>query len=290
MTTAATTSPATGPRRRLRRPKGLIAHIILVLAVLISVFPFLWTIVMATNTTKDIYKSPPKLTFGSHLLENIRNVLDTIDFFGSMLNTVVVACVTTILVLFVDSLAAFAFAKFDFPGRKVLFGTLLVFMMLPLQLAVLPQFLLMSEIGWVGMLKALALPALANAFGIFWLHQYIQNGVPDELLDAARIDGAGFFRQYWNIALPMIRPALSFLAIYAFVNAWNDYVWPLIVLTNPDHVTLQVELAQLNLGHSTDYSMVMAGVLMAAIPLVVVFTIFARGFIAGATEGAVQGS
>ncbi|KUL45469.1 carbohydrate ABC transporter permease [Streptomyces regalis] len=289
MTTAATPRPATGAKR-LRRPKGLTAHILLMVAVLISVFPFAWTIVMATNTTKDIYKSPPKLTFGSHLLENIRHVLDTIDFFGSMLNTVVVACVTTVLVLFIDSLAAFAFAKFDFPGRKVLFGTLLVFMMLPLQLAVLPQFILMSEVGWVGMLKALVWPALSNAFGIFWLRQYIQNGVPDELLDAARIDGAGFFRQYWNVALPMIKPALSFLAIYAFVNAWNDYVWPLIVLTNPDHVTLQVELAQLNVGHNTDYSMVMAGVLMASLPLVVVFSIFARGFIAGATEGAVQGS
>jgi cellobiose transport system permease protein len=289
MTTADTTRPVTGTRR-LRRPRGLTAHILLIVAVLVSVFPFVWTIVMATNTTEDIYKSPPKLTFGSHLLENIRHVLDTIDFFGSMLNTIVVACVTTALVLFIDSLAAFAFAKFDFPGRKVLFGTLLVFMMLPLQLAVLPQFILMSEIGWVGMLKALALPALANAFGIFWLHQYIQNGVPDELLDAARIDGAGFFRQYWNIALPMIKPALSFLAIYAFVNAWNDYVWPLIVLTDPSHVTLQVELAQLHVGHTTDYSMVMAGVLMAALPLVVVFAIFARGFIAGATEGAVQGS
>lgn len=289
MTTAATPRPTTGTKR-LRRPKGLSAHIFLVLAVLISVFPFVWTIVMATNTTRDIYRSPPKLTFGSHLLENIRHVLDTIDFFGSMLNTVVVACVTTALVLFVDSLAAFAFAKFEFPGRKVLFGTLLVFMMLPLQLAVLPQFILMSEIGWVGMLKALVWPALSNAFGIFWLRQYIENGVPDELLDAARIDGAGFFRQYWNIALPMIKPALSFLAIYAFVNAWNDYVWPLIVLTNPDHVTLQLELAQLNVGHSTDYSMVMAGVLMASLPLVVVFAIFARGFVAGATEGAVQGS
>ncbi|MCX5052869.1 MULTISPECIES: carbohydrate ABC transporter permease [unclassified Streptomyces] len=289
MTTAGTTRPAKGVRR-LRRPKGLTAHIILVLAVLVSVFPFLWTIVMATNTTQDIYKSPPKLTFGSHLLENIRHVLNTIDFFGSMLNTVLVACATTVLVLFVDSLAAFTFAKFDFPGRRVLFGTLLLFMMLPLQLAILPQFILMSKIGWVGMLKALALPSLANAFGIFWLRQYIENGVPDELLDAARIDGAGFFRQYWNIVLPMIRPALSFLAIYAFVNAWNDYVWPLIVLTNPDHVTLQVELAQLNLGHNTDYSMVMAGVLMAALPLVAVFAIFARGFIAGATEGAVQGS
>jgi cellobiose transport system permease protein len=289
MTTAVTPRPTAGAKRP-RRPKGLSAHVFLVLAVLVSVFPFVWTIVMATNTTRDIYKSPPKLTFGSHLLENIRHVLDTIDFFGSMLNTVVVACVTTVLVLFVDSLAAFAFAKFEFPGRKWLFGTLLVFMMLPLQLAVLPQFILMSEVGWVGMLKALVWPALSNAFGIFWLRQYIENGVPDELLDAARIDGAGFFRQYWNVALPMIKPALSFLAIYAFVGAWNDYVWPLIVLTNPEHVTLQVELAQLNVGHNTDYSMVMAGVLMASLPLVVVFAIFARGFIAGATEGAVQGS
>ncbi|WP_159775098.1 carbohydrate ABC transporter permease [Streptomyces sp. HM190] len=289
MTATATTRSATGARRP-RRPKGLGTHALLVLAVVISVFPFLWTIVMATNTTRDIYQSPPKTTFGSHLLENIRNVLDTVDFFGSMLNTVVVACVTTVLVLFVDSLAAFAFAKFDFPGRKILFGTLLVFMMLPLQLAVLPQFILMSEIGWVGMLKALVWPALSNAFGIFWLRQYIENGVPDELLDAARIDGAGFFRQYWNIALPMIRPAMSFLAIYAFVGAWNDYVWPLIVLTDPDHVTLQVELAQLNVGHNTDYSMVMAGVLMASLPLVIVFSVFARGFIAGATEGAVQGT
>ncbi|MET9848108.1 carbohydrate ABC transporter permease [Streptomyces ossamyceticus] len=289
MTATATTRPVKGVRRP-RRPKGLGTHALLVLAVVISVFPFVWTIVMATNTTRDIYQSPPKLTFGSHLLENIRHVLDTIDFFGSMLNTVVVACVTTVLVLFVDSLAAFAFAKFDFPGRRILFGTLLVFMMLPLQLAVLPQFILMSEVGWVGMLKALVWPALSNAFGIFWLRQYIENGVPDELLDAARIDGAGFFRQYWNVALPMIRPAMSFLAIYAFVGAWNDYVWPLIVLTNPDHVTLQVELAQLNVGHNTDYSMVMAGVLMASLPLVIVFSVFARGFIAGATEGAVQGT
>ncbi|MEE1831935.1 carbohydrate ABC transporter permease [Streptomyces sp. SP17KL33] len=295
MTTATTPRPATAAKPnpgagRPRRPKGLSPHIFLILAVVISIFPFVWTIVMATNTTRDIYKSPPKLTFGSHLLENIRGVLDTVDFFGSMLNTIVIASVTTVLVLLVDSLAAFAFAKFEFPGRKILFATLLVFMMLPLQLAVLPQFILMSEIGWVGMLKALVWPALSNAFGIFWLRQYIENGVPDELLDAARIDGAGFLRQYWNVALPMIRPAMSFLAIYAFVGAWNDYVWPLIVLTNPEHVTLQVELAQLNVGHSTDYSMVMAGVLMASLPLVIVFAVFARGFIAGATEGAVQGS
>ncbi|MDH6484746.1 carbohydrate ABC transporter permease [Streptomyces sp. SAI-127] len=288
--TAVGTTPDQVSTRRSRRPRGLSAHVFLIVAVLISVFPFVWTIIMATNTTQDIYKSPPKLTFGSHLLENIRHMLKTIDFFGSMLNTIVVASVTTLLVLFVDSLAAFAFAKFDFPGRRVLFAALLGFMMLPLQLGILPQFILVSKIGWVGTLSALVPPSLANAFGIFWLRQYIQSGVPDELLDAARIDGAGFFRQYWNITLPMIKPGLSFLAIYAFVNAWNDYIWPLVVLTKPGHVTLQVALAQLNVAHNTDYSMVMAGVLMASVPMLVVFSIFARGFIAGATEGAVQGS
>jgi cellobiose transport system permease protein len=277
------------PVRRTRRPRGLGAHAVLILAVLVSVFPFYWTIVMATNTTRDIYRNPPKTTLGTHLLENIRHVLHNVDFFGSMLNTLIVACVTTVLVLLVDSLAAFAFAKFDFPGRRWLFALLMAFFMLPLQLAIIPQYRIMVDIGWVGSLKALVPPALGNAFGIFWLRQYIGGGVPDELLDAARIDGCGFLRQYWHVALPMIRPALSFLGIYAFITAWNDYVWPLIALVNPDHVTLQVALAQLNVGHTTDYSMVMAAVLMASAPLVLVFALFARGFIAGATEGALRG-
>ncbi|MFF7212688.1 carbohydrate ABC transporter permease [Streptomyces sp. NPDC008238] len=274
---------------RSLRPKGLYAHLVLIAAVLVSIFPFYWTIVMATNTTRDIYRTPPKVSFGPHLLDNVRTVLDSVDFFGSMLNTLAVACVSTLLVLFVDSIAAFAFAKFDFPGRRWLFGVLLVFMMLPLQLAIIPQYLIMMHLGWLGTLKALIPPALANAFGIFWLRQYISGGVPDELLDAARMDGCGFLRQYWHVVLPMIRPALAFLGIYAFVNAWNDYVWPLIALVNPEHITLQVALAQLNVGRSTDYSVVMAAVLLASAPLVLVFALFARGFIAGATEGAVRG-
>ncbi|MEU1623034.1 carbohydrate ABC transporter permease [Streptomyces sp. NPDC005722] len=274
---------------RSLRPKGLYAHLVLIAAVLVSIFPFYWTIVMATNTTRDIYRTPPKVSFGPHLLDNVRTVLDSVDFFGSMLNTLAVACASTLLVLFVDSIAAFAFAKFDFPGRRWLFGVLLVFMMLPLQLAIIPQYLIMMHLGWLGTLKALIPPALANAFGIFWLRQYISGGVPDELLDAARMDGCGFLRQYWHVVLPMIRPALAFLGIYAFVNAWNDYVWPLIALVNPEHITLQVALAQLNVGRSTDYSVVMAAVLLASAPLVLVFALFARGFIAGATEGAVRG-
>ncbi|MFD5835433.1 carbohydrate ABC transporter permease [Streptomyces collinus] len=140
---------------------------------------------------------------GPHLLDNMGRVLDTIDFFGSLFNTVVVAVVGTALVLFFDSLAAFAFAEYEFPAKKFLFGMLLVTYMIPAQLSLVPQFVTIAEFGWAGSLKALIIPGAANAFGIFWMRQYAQNSLPDELLDAGRIDGAGFFRLYAQVALPL---------------------------------------------------------------------------------------
>lgn len=282
--TAAPTGRSAPPRWR-----KVVPHVPLGIGVVVSLFPFYWMIVMATNTTEAIYSFPPKLTLGSELGTNVGHVLDRVDFFGSMLNTLVVACSATALVLLVDSLAAFTFAKYEFPGRNFLFTVLLGMYLLPTQLAVLPQFVLVSEIGWAGSLKALLLPPLANAFGIFWMRQYISRAVPDELIDAARIDGCGFLRQYWHVGLPTIRPGLAFLGIYVFVMAWNDYFWPLVVLVNPDHLTLQVALAQLNTAYSTDYSMVMTGALMAVVPLVVAFVLLARNFVADATRGAVRG-
>lgn len=263
-------------------------HVVLGAGVVLSFFPFYWMVVMATNTTADIYRYPPKLTPGSHLVDNVSRLLDSIDFFGSMFNTAVVAGTTTVLVLFIDSLAAFTFAKYRFPGRNFLFGALLAMYLLPTQLALLPQFIIVSDLGLAGTLRALIIPPIANAFGIFWMRQYIAGAVPDELIDAAKVDGAGFFRQYWQIALPAIRPGLAFLGIYVFVAAWNDYIWPLIVLVDPDRITLQLALAQLNTAHGTDFSMVMAGTLLAIVPLVVIFAFFARNFIADATKGAVR--
>ncbi|WP_078973050.1 carbohydrate ABC transporter permease [Streptomyces sp. MMG1533] len=256
--------------------------------VVISVFPFYWIVVMATNTSQDIYRYPPKLWFGDNLMTNVQHLFDKMDFFGSLFNTVIVAVCTTVLVLFFDSLAAFAFAKYDFPAKKFLFGVLLSMYILPTQLAIIPQYEIMVQLGWLGTLKALIVPAAANAFGIFWMRQYTTSSVPDELLDAARIEGAGFFRLYWHVVLPCVRPALAFLGIYTFIAAWNDYILPLVMLVNPDRLTLQVALAQLYAGHSTDYSMVMSGVLLSVIPLVLVFTFFARGFIADATKGALR--
>jgi cellobiose transport system permease protein len=272
-----------------RRFRGLGLHLVLLVGVLASIFPFYWMIVMATNKTNDIYRYPPKLTIGGEFATNLAHVFEKIPFFAAMANTIVVAVTTTVLVLFFDSLAAFTFAKFDFPGRRALFALLIGIFMLPAQLSLIPQFFIMVKIGWAGQLQALVVPAAANAFGIFWMRQYIKGAVPDDLLDAARLDGCNFFRQYWHVALPTIRPGLAFLGIYTFIAAWNDYVWPLIVLVNPDRLTLQVALSQLNRSYGQDYSMLMAAAVLAVLPLVLMFVLVARNFIAGAIKGALRG-
>ncbi|WP_232664874.1 carbohydrate ABC transporter permease [Pseudonocardia sp. TRM90224] len=264
--------------------------VLMALGAILTIFPFYWLVVMATNTTADIYKTPPKLTFGPELVANITTMLERIDFFGALLNTVIVAVVTTLLVLFFDSLAAFTFAKYQFPGRNVLFGILLATFVIPMQMAAIPQFLIMAKLGWVGDLKALIIPAAANAFGIFWMRQYLSGGaLPDELLEAARMDGCGFLRTYWHVGLPALRPALAFLGIFTFIGVWNDYVWPLIILVDPRHTTLQVALSLLKGLYSSDYAVIMAGTLVAVVPLLVIFLLGARHFIKNVAAGAVKG-
>ncbi|WP_439690851.1 carbohydrate ABC transporter permease [Curtobacterium sp. SP.BCp] len=289
-TSAQTPSRTTVTRRRRRGPGAsrVVLYTLLTIGAVVSIFPLYWLFVMASNTTSDIYKSPPVFVPGPWLFQNIGEVFDKIDFGGALLNTVIVSVSVTVLVLFFDSLAAFTFAKFDFPLRKTLFTIVLVTFMLPMQLSIIPQFITMTNLGWVGHLQALIVPAAANAFGIFWLRQYILSSIPDELMDAAVIDGAGFFRQWWTVCIPLIRPGLGFLGIFTFIGSWNDYLWPLIVLNDPNHLTLQVAMAQLNTTFANNYSMVMAGALLSVLPLLVVFLIGARQFIGDIAKGAIK--
>ncbi|MDX3241976.1 carbohydrate ABC transporter permease [Streptomyces sp. ME18-1-4] len=269
--------------------RGLALHASLVLGVLLSAFPFYWAVIMSTHTSSEIFSYPPRLLPGTHFLENVRNLFDNIDFFGSMFNSLLVAGSVTFLVLFFDSLAAFVFAKFEFPGKRLLFVLLMFIFMVPAQLQAIPQFVIMAKLGWIGSMTALIVPAAANAFGIFWMRQYMTGAIHDELLDASRIDGANFLRQYWHVALPVVRPGLAFLGIFTFMGQWNDYAWPLIALTNPDNVTLQVALSQLNGTHgTTDYGMVMTGALLALVPLLIVFAIGARQMIGDLAKGAIK--
>ncbi|MPY55154.1 carbohydrate ABC transporter permease [Streptomyces acidicola] len=271
------------------RQRGTALHLVLIAGLLLSVFPFYWAVIMSTHSSTEIFSYPPKLLPGSHFAENVRNLFDNIDFFGSMANSLLVAGSVTILVLFFDSLAAFVFAKFEFPGRRTLFALMMAIFMVPAQMAAIPQFVIMANIGWIGSMTALIVPAAANAFGIFWMRQYMKAAIHNELLDASRIDGAGFLRQYWHVALPVVRPGLAFLGIFTFMGQWNDYAWPLIALTNPDNVTLQVALSQLNGTHgTTDYGMVMTGALLALVPLLIVFAVGARQIIADLGKGAIR--
>jgi cellobiose transport system permease protein len=266
----------------------LFLHAVLWVGVVISLFPFYWLIVMASNTTSSIFKFPPTLTLGSRLATNVVYILSNIDFFGAFLNTVFVAGMASLLILFFCSLAGFSFAMFEFPARNTLFVLLLVTMMLPHQLALVPAFVIMAHLGWVNSFKALIVPGMANAFGIFWMRQYAQSSIPGELIDAGRIDGCNHLHLYWHVALPILRPALAFLGIYSFINAWNDYLWPLIILNDPTKYTLQVALSQLNNVYATDYSMTMAGTLMSTLPLILIFIFGCRQFIGNIVIGAVK--
>lgn len=283
---------AAAPVRRSRRPRvrpaRIVLHGVLTFGALVCLFPFYWLLVMSSNRTADTLTSPPVMVPGGELLTNVAEVFDRVDFFGSIVNTLIVAVSVAVLVLFFDSLAAFAFAKYQFPFRNVLFAILLGTFMLPMQLAVIPQYITMINLGWVGELQALIVPAAANAFGIFWLRQYISSAVPDELLDACTIDGGGFFRQYVTVCLPLIRPGLGFLGIFTFIASWNDYLWPLVVLNDPNRITLQVAMAQLNRAYGFEYGLVMAGALITTLPLIIVFLLGARQFIGDIARGAVK--
>jgi cellobiose transport system permease protein len=288
-------SPASTKQARRRssikgtQRRGIALHVTLILGLLLSVFPFYWAVIMSTHSSTEIFSYPPKLLPGSHFFENVRNLFDNVDFFGSMFNSLLVACSVTFLVLFFDSLAAFVFAKFEFPGRRLLFALMMGIFMVPGQLQAIPQFVIMAKLGWIGSMTALIVPAAANAFGIFWMRQYMKSAIHDELIDASKLDGAGFLRQYWHVALPVVRPGLAFLGIFTFMGQWNDYAWPLIALTNPNNVTLQVALSQLNGVHgTTDYGMVMTGALLALIPLLIVFAIGAKQIIGDLGKGAIR--
>ena len=279
-------SPHYGARSLVAK---IVVHLCVLIGVVLSIFQFYWLVVMSTSTTAEIFGYPPKLTFGDSFVENVRNVVQSVDMLQALTNTVIVSGACALLVMFFDSLAAFAFAKFDFPGKNVLFVLLIATMLVPGSLSLVPSFILMSQIGWVGTLQALIVPGAANAFGIFLLRQMAAGSIPDELVESARIDGAGFFTTYWRIAVPLLRGGLAFLGIFTFIAAWNDYVWPLIVLVNPERQTLQTALQNLNSLYLTDYGMVMAGALISVVPLIGVFIIGSRHFIANIAAGAIKG-
>jgi cellobiose transport system permease protein len=278
--------------RRGRRPATRRArtqtYVALVVAVAVSVFPFYWMFVVASNSNAVMNQVPPRVVPGPNFLANVRLVFESVPFARALANSLLVAGSITVSVVFLSTLAGFAFAKLPFRGRGVLFGVVVATLMVPQQLGLIPLYMLMTRFGWVNDLKAVVVPTLVTAFGVFWMRQYVGGAVHDELLDAARIDGCSTFGLFRHVVAPAVRPGAAVLAMFTFLFAWNDFLWPLVVLQDQDVHTIQIALRTLNDAYYTDFSMVMAGTLLGVLPTVVVFLLFSRQMIAGLSEGAVK--
>lgn len=284
------TQPRSKRRDRLAGPVGMaLIYALLTVIALITAFPFYYMLVTSTHRSAQILRIPPPMWFGDALVQNYLDLVDALPFWNALWNSFAIAAIHTVLVLFFCSLAGYAFAKFRFPGRDGLFAFLLATLMVPGVIGLIPSFIIMRYLGWMDTWYPLIIPGIANAFGIFWMRQYIDGAIPNELMDASRIDGAHEFRIYWNIIVPVITPALAALAILTFMGKWNDFQWPLLILKEEAKYTLPVALSTLRSLEGTELGVQILGATGAILPILIVFMLASRQFIAGITAGAVKG-
>lgn len=276
------------PRWRKTSPAS---YFLLATITFLSIFPFYWMFVVSSNTNAEISKSPPSLIPGGRFLIVAKKVMSAegVFFNTALLNTFIVGMSIAIAQVMFSAIAGFAFAKLDFRGRKSFILFVVGTMMLPSQLGIIPLFMLVKNLRMIDSLLGLIVPALVTAFGVFWMRQIIDAQVPNELLEAASIDGASVLRVFFSIVLPIIRQSSFVLGLFAFLAAWNDYLWPTIILQSPQHFTLQVALTQLKPMYGLDYALQMGGAFLATAPLLILFIFVGRRLVSGVMDGAVKG-
>lgn len=292
--------PRPAPPRRSRRKSqtGLhlwdatpLTRITLGVAVVLSFFPLWWMIVVASRDNSAATRFPPPMLPGSNLWNNIRFAFtdETSHLVTGLVNSIIVAGTVTLGVVLISTLAGFAFAKLRFRGRGLLMATILLTMTVPLQhLGIVPLYIMMVQLDWNNTLHAVILPFLVNGFGIFMMRQYTLQAVPDELVEAGRVDGASTLRIYWNVVLPAVRPGMAVLALLTFMLNWNEFLWPLLIL-DADNPTVQVAIRQLQQSnYSADYSLLFTGTLISILPLAIVFVLFGKQIVGGIMEGAIR--
>jgi len=275
---------------RSRRPSvGAIAlYVMLSLGAIVMLTPLLQMIATSFKTSGEALRVPPTLLPDNPTLDAYRTVLTQAPFALWFRNSVVVAVSVTALILFTSSLAGYIFAKFKFPGRDLLFTLLLGTLMVPFPVVLIPIYLIVNNLHLLNTLFALIVPSTVSAFGIFLMRQFIA-AIPDDLIDAARLDGASEFGIYWRLIRPQLGPAMGALGIFTFLASWNDYLWPLIAINDQDKMTLPLALAFFNSSHATRYDLVMAAAVLIVLPVIAAFLFFQRQFINALVMSGIKG-
>ncbi|MEZ4507499.1 MAG: carbohydrate ABC transporter permease [Thermomicrobiales bacterium] len=261
-----------------RRGAQWLLILILLIGGIGMVFPFVWMISSSLKLPADIYSLsliPPSPT-----LDNFREVLNETSYIRWFVNSLIIALITTASVAFFASAAGYALAKFDFPGRSVVFILILSTLMVPTEMLVIPWYMMAIELHWTNTYQGIMFPGLISAFGVFLMRQFF-TGVPNDLIDAARLDGFSEFRIFWKIAVPQVKPAIAALCIFTFLGNWNAYIWPLIVTRSEEMRTLPVGIAFFSTESGSSFHLIMAAAALATIPVLIVFLIFQRQIIKG---------
>ncbi len=266
----------------------ILAIVFVTIWAITTLFPMYWMFQTAFTPEEDISTFPPKLFPSRLTLENFKVLFESSLIWRWIGNSVFISVSVTILSLLVCSMAAYAFAKLDFKGKRLMFTSIVATILVPAQVTLLPAFLIISKLNLLDTLWAVIIPSIASPYTIFMMRQYMVT-IPTDFLDAARIDGASEFKIYWNIILPMSKPVLGASAIFTFISIWNAFLWPLIVLNTPERYPLTVGLATLQRQHLIQYGLQMAGAVVSALPMITVFFAFQRYFMRGLMSGGTKG-
>ena len=285
LTPTRTAPTATRPAAGRQQRGGLWLHVLLIGGLLVVITPFVWMVLGSFKTTGELRQAPPTWWPEDPTFNNYVDLFERLDFARYFFNSAVVAVAVTLGNLLFSSMLGYALAKLDFPGKRVLFVLMLGTLMVPAVVTFMPLFVLVSNMGLVNTFPGLILPTLAGAsgvaFGGFLMRQFILS-LPDELIDAARVDGAGEYRIFFNIILPLCGPALAALAILTYLAAWNNFLWPLVVASTEDMYTLPVAIALFAIGqHETNHGLLLAGAMTVVLPVVLVFIVLQRYFTQG---------
>jgi len=270
---------------KLKRTNSVV-YVLLALGGIIMIFPFVWMIATSFKQPWDVYNLsiiPPEVTFNNYI-----RLLEGSNFPRWFFNSFVVGTLVTFSVLFFDSLVGYTLCKFNFKGKNIIFILILSTLMIPTEMLVIPWYIMSNKLGWVNTYWGIMFPGIMTGFGTFLMRQFFQ-GVPDELLDAARIDGLNEFQIWWKVAMPLVKPAISALAIFTFLGNWNAFLWPLIVISKTELYTLPVGLAFFSGEFQTEWEMVMTGASVATIPVLIVFLIFQKQIIKGIALSGLKG-